>query len=305
MSGSSSTNQPTKDSATAFVWGQYRVFAATSRAYKAELSAWRLRVLALSIGGAFLATICQQSSGWGLEGGRLDWLPTALGVLSAIALGLAAYFGKEILNPEKERRWIRARSTAESLKAEAYLFLAGATPYDKAEAVDLVFKRTEELIDTVKDLPTKTISEEDKGKGLPPTALSVDQYIEMRVNDQINEFYVPRAIENERVTKRGRQISLFLGALAVVLGGWTAAWVAVITTVTVAIAAYLYAGRYQYLVISYQATARRLELLRSRWQASGMTDANADERNQFIHNCEEAISVENNAWMAEFTKETA
>ena len=80
-------------------------------------------------------------------------------MLSAIALGLAAYFGKEILKPEKEHRWIRARSMAESLKAEAYLFLAGATPYNTAEAVDLVFKRTEELMDTAKDLPTKTISD--------------------------------------------------------------------------------------------------------------------------------------------------
>ena len=164
-------------------------------------------------------------------------------------------------------------------------------------------------MDTAKDLPTKTISEDDKRKGLPTGTLSVDQYIDMRVNDQITKFYIPKAIENERIVKRGRQISLFLGALAVVLGalgasGWTAAWVAVITTVTVAIAAYLYAGRYQYLVISYQATARRLELLRSRWEASGMTDAN-DERNQFIRDCEEAISIENSAWMTEWTREPA
>ena len=71
MSVSSSTNQPTKDSATAFLWGQYRVYAAPSRPSKTELSAWWLGVLVLSIGGAFLATICQQSNDWGLEGGKL------------------------------------------------------------------------------------------------------------------------------------------------------------------------------------------------------------------------------------------
>jgi hypothetical protein len=63
----------------------------------------------------------------------------------------------------------------------------------------------------------------------------------------------------------------------------------------------LHAGHYQYQLISYQATARRLELLLSRWRASGKTDTDVAERNKFILDCEAAISVENNAWMAEWT----
>lgn len=304
----SSLKEHNGDSALAFTWGQYRVFAATSRAIKAELSAWRLRVLVLSIAGAILGTLCQQSTGWGLAGGKLSWLPTAFGILSAIALGLAAYFGKELLNPEKERNWVRARSMAESLKAESYLFAANAHPYDKVDAIDQLFARTERLLESVTNLKTKRISDEDKRKRLIPLNISSNEYIQIRVNDQINNYYDPRSSEHEETVGRVKWISLVLGALAIILGalgatGWTAAWVAVITTVTLAISAYLYAGRYQYLVISYQATARRLEMLRSRWQSSGKTDEDIQERNQFILDCEDAISVENSAWMAEWIKD--
>ncbi len=308
MSDSLSPKERNRDSALAFTWGQYRVFAATSRALKTGLSAWRLRVLVLSITGAILGTLCQQSTGWGLAVNKFSWLPNFFGILSAIALGLAAYFGKELLDPEKERNWVRARSMAESLKAEAHLFAVNAHPYDKADAIDQLFARTEDLLESVDNLKTKTLSEEKKRKGIIPVNISSDQYIKIRVNDQIENFYYPKSSEHEKTVDRGKWISLILGVLAVVFGavgatGWTAAWVAVVTTITLAISAYLYAGRYQYLVISYQATARRLEMLRSRWQASGKTDANIEERNQFILDCEEAISVENSAWMAEWTKD--
>jgi hypothetical protein len=308
MSDSSPPKERNRDSALAFTWGQYRVFAATSRALKAELSAWRLRVLILSITGAILGTLCQQSTAWGLAGGKFSWLPNFFGILSAVALGSAAYFGKELLNPEKERNWVRARSMAESLKAESYLFATNAHPYDKDDAIDQLFARTEELLESAGNLRTETISADEKRKRLIPVNISSEHYIQMRVNDQIDNFYYPKSSEHEKTVDRGKWISLTLGALAVILGavgatGWTAAWVAVITTMTLAISAYLYAGRYLYLVISYQATARRLEMLRSRWQASGKTDSNVQERNQFILDCEEAISVENSAWMAEWTKD--
>lgn len=308
MSAGQTIEKQTRDSAAAFVWGFYRAFAAAARLRKKELVAWRERVLTLSIAGAIFATLCQWSTGWGLEDAGWRWLPNFFGGASAIALGVAMYFGKEILDPEQERRWIRTRSLAESLKAQAYLFLAGASPYEGIEAAELVLKKTEQLLETAKDLPTNPISDQDKSKGLPPNPLSVNQYIQIRVNDQINNFYHPKANENKQIMRRGRRIGLILGGLAVVFGalgssGWTAAWVAAITTITVAITAYLFAGRYQYLLISYQATARRLELLRARWETSGRTDADTAERNRFLLECEEAISIENSAWMAEFTKE--
>jgi hypothetical protein len=49
------------------------------------------------------------------------------------------------------------------------------------------------------------------------------------------------------------------------------------------------------------ATGNRLEILKTRWEISGKTETNTKERNQFICNCKDAISIENSAWMAELT----
>lgn len=311
MNTSSSINKDTMNSASAYTWGQYRTWAATSRELKAVVSAWQFRVLTLLLVGAVSGTLSEQIGGLDLNGSNWSWLARVFGWFSAIALGLAAFFSKGILSPDRERSWVRARSVAEALKSQVYLFLAKTPPYDKGAAVDIVFKETEELTNSVKGLAAKTISDEKKREGLPSGPLTVDEYIKIRVNDQAQNFYIPKAVEHEGVVKRIRAISLVLGAIAVVLGAlggsgfaeFSAGWIPVISTATAAITAYIYAGRHQYLVISYQATAGQLERLLARWRASGKTDRDNIERNQFIMDCEAAISVENSAWMAEWTKE--
>jgi hypothetical protein len=285
-----------------YIWGQYRVWSATSRAYKSRLSYWRRVVLTLSLAGAVVGTLSsQQAVPWASLWGPL---PKALGLLSAALLGLAAYFSKEVLSPDREARWIRARATAEAFKREAYLLLAQAPPYDGA-ITPASLQRARDMAAAVQDLEPEPLSEEKKREQLPAAALAVDEYIRDRVKEQMNGFYVPKAEENRRKARRIKNWSLGLGAVAVALGFLGALWVgvpafvAVITTITTALAAHLYAGRYQYLVVSYLATARKLEELLTTWEMSGQTDA---ERGQFILHCEEAFAAENSAWMAEWTK---
>ncbi len=304
MNPSSSTHEGTPFSAATHSWAQYRVWAATSRELKAQLTSWQLRVLVLTLVGAILGTLSQQFAGWG-------WVSNFSGWGSAIALGTAAFFGREILKPDKERHWVRARSAAEAYKSQTYLFLANAPPYDKDDKVKVLFNKTDQLYKSVKELQETNISDEMKHKGLPSDPLSINDYMHMRVNDQIQKYYRPQAAKHATVVKRGSAIGLVLGVLAVALGAlegsgiskFTAVWIAVVTTATTAVGSYLYAGRHQYLVISYQATARRLEWLHDRWQASGKSDSDTEERNQFICNCEDAISVENSDWMAEWDKQ--
>lgn len=303
-----SSQQDRSKSALAYVWGKYREFALTSRKRKEELTSWRYRVLLFGITGAILATLCQESIRAGFNNiDNLSWVPSALGWSSAAAIGLATYFGKEIVNPYQEKNWIRSRSMAEALKTEIYLFLSNTTPYDTDSKPEVLIKKTEELLKPVEDLQTESISEEQKRKDMPTEDLTVDGYIQKRVNDQINNFYITRSDELQQKMKRNKNIGLSLGVFAVVLGGlgatgWTAGWVAVISTITASIAAYAYAGRYQYLIISYQATADKLERLRTAWKVKGKIDADKDELNKFIIECEEVISIENSAWMAEMIK---
>ena len=146
-------------------------------------------------------------------------------------------------------------------------------------------------------------------EGIPLDRLSVGDYIQKRVDQQINEYYIPQARANDRKVTIGKRISVILGALAVVLGllnakyNWTAGWTAVIGTITAAIAARQYAGRYQFLIVSYQATAERLKWLKTQWEIDRSSETDIDAINRFIMASEEAISIENTAWMAEWTKQ--
>ncbi len=304
------SNQDKSNSTLAYVWGKYREYALTSRKRKAELTAWRFRVLIFGITGALLGTLCQESIRLGFSGiSNLRWVPFILGLSSAAAIGLATYFGREIVNPYQEQSWIRSRSMAEALKSEIYLFLSNSPPYDTDKKPEKLIGNVEELLKNVEeDLPTEIISEEQKRKSLPTEDLTVEEYIENRVNDQINNFYRPRSDELKQKMKRNKNIGLSLGLFSVFLGvlgstGWTAGWIAVISTVTVSITAFAYAGRYQYLIISYQTTTDKLERLRALWESKGKTDTDTDERNKFIRECEEVISIENSSWMAEMAKQ--
>jgi hypothetical protein len=299
------SNQVKSNSALAYVWGKYREYALTSRKRKTELTAWRLRVFIFGITGAILGTLCQESIRWGFnDSSNLSWVPFILGFSSAAAIGLATYFGKELVNPYQEQRWIRSRSMAEALKSEIYLFRSNSPPYDTDKKPEKLIENAVELLKKVEDLPTEIIPEEQKQKGLPTDDLTVEEYIQTRVNGQINNFYRPKSDELKQKMKRNKNIGLSLGVFAIVLGalgltGWTAGWIAVISTIVASITAFAYAGRYQYLIISYQTTANKLERLRVLWESKRKPDTDTTERNKFIRECEAVISIENSAWMVE------
>lgn len=280
-------------------WGAYRVWAATSRNQKKELDNWRIRVLLLTVSGAVFGTLSQQLVG--------AWVgSTMLGLASAVFVGLATYFSKEILSPERERRWVRARSMAEALKSQAYRFCTQAPPYDAPDAPNKLLKATEDLLTTVKDIPHAELTEEQQRERLPQGPSSEASYIKERVDDQIYGFYRPRVREYEQLIRKIRTLSLGLGAIATVLGAvaslWAqeaiAGWVAVLTTMTASIAAYVYAGRYQYLIVSYQTTAAQLEREKTQWQIRKVQDPAKAELGEFVNACEDTISIENQGWMA-------
>jgi hypothetical protein len=261
-------------------------------------------VLALSIVGAILATLSEQSKAWSLPP-NWKWVTLVVGLLSAAALALAAFFAREALGTESEQKQVRARSAAEGFKSEAYLLAAHAPPYDNDG--DLLSK-SDRLDGAVNDLIPVALKPEEKSKAILVGPLTVEEYLTKRVDDQINNYYYPESNKNALKVKRGQQVTFTLGALAVVLGvvgaafGWTVGWVAVISTIIAAIVANQYAGRYQFLVVSYQATATRLERLKAGWSGS---DSDVEARNKFILICEEAISIENSAWMAEWIRKAS
>ena len=78
-----------------------------------------------------------------------------------------------------------------------------------------------------------------------------------------------------------------------------AALTAVLTTVAGAILAHIEASRFDHLIVSYLATARRLE---DQDVGYDYAAASAGNWSQFVNKCEDIISSENMSWIAKWTK---
>ncbi len=301
------TNKESWNSALKYIWGQYRTWDLTAQDLKNGVSRWRNIVFALSIGGALLGMLAKQVDSWKIASWPA-WLPPALGVLGGVALGLAGYFTKELLSPGPEAKAVRARAAAEAFKSNAYLLAIGAPPYATATSPDDLLAKSKEIRAGVDDLAPLAISGAQESDGMPSVPMSVDDYVRQRVVQQVEEFYLPKIRMNAKRLALGRHSSLILGAAAVVLGIWSAksasvaGWVAVIGAITAVIAARQYAERYQFLSVSYQATADRLKWLKTKWELDPTAQTNVEAQRAFIVACEDAISTENSAWMAEWTK---
>ena len=307
-------------------WGKYKEFSFTSREKKKHITWLRKYVIVFGLAGAFFGLSCQ------FAGRSIDYcqvhqfstfcyilkgiyffipgfisascIPKFFAVLSAFSIGLSTYFSIEMICHDQEKSWIRTRSAAEFLKSESYKFAAGIPPYNNNNKAEVLIDKTEKMMKTVEDIPCKKLPDEKKRDKIPDQNLTVDEYINVRVNDQINNYYRKNVNDYIKKINKAKNYSAFFSILGIFLGalgftGWTAGWVALITTVTASISAYVYANRFQYLIISYQATSNRLEILKNRWNVCDKTD---EQRNEFIMNCEEAISIENGSWMAELTK---
>jgi hypothetical protein len=305
MSAPILANRSSWDLALKEIWSEYRTWAKTAGDYKTSVTSWRNAILILSILGAILGTLSQNLSLWGLQAD--SWWPPAVGIFSGATLGLASFFARSALSPDSEANAARARSAAEAFKSEGYLLAAQAPPYDTATTTAELRERTDRIKKAVDKIPHKTISSTEATRGIPTEPLSIDDYIKRRVDDQIDGYYLPRAREYERKTEKAKYLTLALGAIAFLLGlgstkfGWIPGWIAVIGTLTSAIAARQYAGRYQFLVLNYQAAAEKLRSLKTDRGINRVVDPDGVDK-KFIVACEEAISSENTAWMAEFTK---
>jgi hypothetical protein len=282
----------------------------TADALKSTIDHARWWVFALSITGAVLATVASQM------GVAAGCVPAAAGgpragvaVAAAVSLGFATFFTQRLLGVEHVTAWTRARAIAERLKREAFKFAAGAAPYDEPDRA-----RAESLLDDERakieadgdDLLGLQLSAADKGS-LPRGRLTPDQYIAQRVTRQI-DYFTPKAERYRAIAVVLRRTELALAAAATlitaivsvtgksVVWGVTfdlAALTAVLTTIAGAVLAHIEAQRYDFLVMTYRATARRLR-------------ERADRAHQpwsdFVNDCENILAAENTSWIAKWTK---
>lgn len=267
-------------------------------------------MLALVTGGAVAETVAVQMSN---SAGPMQTVAAVLGYVGAVALALVPVIRYSLLGPERIRDWTRARSASEALKKEIFTYLTRTSEYADDNRLQVLRKTIDRILGAVTDLEKYVTDAEVKPSNLPEP-LGIEQYIERRTNDQIERFYKPRA---DQLARRGawfRRTELVLTLAAAGLGAAAAygalqglaAWVPVLTTATGAIIAHAEASRYDGLTTNYRATARRLESLRDKWRDErAVKPASPEEQSRFVEACEEAISNQNEAWMAEWIPASA
>ncbi len=288
-------------------WRDQEIWSETASQLKAELTTWRYRAAVAGVLGAFLETLAAALAE--LEMGRLGAL---IALAGAVILALVPYVVRTKASKERVREWVRARSASEALKEAIYRYLVGAAPFGSERSPADLGKRCRAVKEKVRDLSTHAASSEPLRKSHPLT-LTVDGYVESRVNDQIERYYRPKGRKNALAAKRLHDLEFRLGLLAVVMGamaGLAAAtvlsvlgpWVAVVTTASAAVTAHLAASRYDHQAMIYYGTEDRLIGLRDEWLANPKRmDPTCVAK--FVNDCEHAISTENEGWLAEWTRE--
>lgn len=279
-----------------WAWEQQRIWSEAANRLKQRLDRARTTALVLALTAAVLAVAATQLTG------PPSWTGRTLSAGAGIAAGIATFFQRQV-GTDQIRIWTRARSVSEGLKTEIYSYLAGGSTYtDPADKDRVLDKRTRDLVGNVEDLQRHTTGITTDGKALPAVTGAQD-YITHRLNQQINSFYRPKAALYEDRVRHLRGLSTALGAATVVLSVLAAsfdlppvaAWVPVATTAATSVAAHIAAARYDHMIIEYLRTAQRLERLREDYFTTPGEEA------AFIDKCENAISTENQGWMAAWT----
>ena len=265
---------------------------------------WRTTILVLAIVGAGMVTLgAQLVDTW-------STIARTLSALGAVALAIIPVISGTKLGKNKVPEWTRARSASEALKSEVYLYQTGSDPYGGDDRDGVLAESTRDILGRIQDLQALAAGHEQPDDKPVPPRMDPDGYVEQRIDDQINNYYLVTA---STLDGRLRWLRLLEFGLALLAAGFAAvatlasetfaarigAWVAVITTSGAAVTAHIAANRYQHLVNTYRATAGHLRSLRDEWVDGRKPDQSFSA---FVHGCEDAISVENQGWMAKWAE---
>jgi hypothetical protein len=204
---------------------------------------------------------------------------------------------------EQTRRWTRARSVAEAMKAEVYVFLAQSGDGHTAEWEGNLMDQIQRLEAEADDLQPYAQDVNPATRPLPAVT-DVDTYLNVRVRtSQLENYYKPKARQVRKQVRWAKAaevtLTLMAAALAAVatISANAAAWAAVVTTAVGAVTAYAASERYEFLWIEYSRTASELtRLLELQTAADGRQLSGME----LVRECEQVISVQNEAWMAKW-----
>ncbi|MEV6660164.1 DUF4231 domain-containing protein [Nocardia fluminea] len=280
------------------LWQRRTRWSSTATRMKRRLDRVRLTVLFLGSWGAIATastTTVLRSAG----------TPARIVALSgAVALAVATFLTAQYLTAESTRRWTRARAVSEGIKHRILTFRAigDAQQAERLQAdIDGIEQSAEDLLPVL--APGDDAAE-------APRSMRPDEYVRDRVGAQIDGYYLPAARRYSARATWLRRAAIGLGLAATIVAaintgagaetsGRIAPWVAVMTTLSGSLLAYLAGKRYDFLVMTYLATADRLRRRLDRWRTAG-SPTDRVRWAEFVADCENTISLENASWMAKW-----
>jgi len=276
------------------VWERYRAFANTSGRLKGEQGGWRRVVLWASV-LALLAV----PFGKTFEKYHLDGLSTALTLGATVLFALVAWLNESVLGEGSDQPWVKARQTAEGLKALSFRFLGGVPPFDSPDAVTSALKQAEALADA--GGTADVVAAVEAQKRIPPAPLTINDYLTLRVVDQIS-FYENAATDarraNARLVRIGRLISAMVvvfGALgAVIANTWRDIWAPALGAASTLVTTQMAVSRRRFLVETYSLAAQKLRFARTNFETSQRTSS--DEA-AMVATVESIFANENAGWV--------
>jgi hypothetical protein len=289
------------DEVMAYAWGQYRVWATTSRKLKSQIDRSSRFVLLLTLAGTLLGTLAPFL-------GFPPPLRTILPWFAAVALGMATYLAAQLLSESSRESWIKTRALAEAIKSESYKYVTRASPYDDNQASHKLTERINELSQSLSGVLAESVPDEERTKGMPSVPWTIEEYIAGRIRDQIH-FYRSASNRHRQAVRKARTVALILGSVSVALsvsagasanavaaggsGNWIAALLGTVTTATAAIGSWFQSGNHLQNALNYQTAQNKLELLLAQHRAS-------NRERTLVNNAESIFQAEHSAWLTQW-----
>ena len=276
-------------------------WSSTASSLKASYERTRLIVFGLSITAALLAAVSSQQPD--------GIVRMSLAIGSTVCLAIVTLLTARFLGARNTSAWVRARAASEALKREGYKSAAQAAPYDDPVTRDAMLR--DEVRKIENDLDDLMGLQLPKGSSSIPTDLiSPQHYIDKRVTGQI-DYYRRAAAKAQAAATQLRRVEFALAVITTVItaalglvkkdtfGDFdVVALTAVLTTLSGTIVAYIEASRYDFIVTTYRATARRLEDERNNLPQNAQNASK--ESSDFVNRCETILAAENSGWIAKF-----
>jgi hypothetical protein len=276
------------------IWEQYRGYAKTSRRLKAEQGQWRRLLLWCTVVALLLTPFSKTFETLGL-----GVVSSVLALLATLLFSLTAWLHKDVLGDESEQPWVRSRQTGEGLKALAFRFLGGLSPFD-ALGIEVALKQAEALAAKAGISPD-SVSASEAAERIPPAPLLVEDYLELRVDDQI--LFYANGIERERAAQKrivlvGRVVSAAVVAAGVlgtlVAKNWRDIWAPALGAAASLATAQNARARHRFLIDSYSTTQAKLKFARARWEGS---PADVGRDHLLVETVEATLASENAGWV--------